>query len=153
MTKQATKQVEVESDRLSVAVSKSAIQRALLKIGKSNGHACPSDHAMDKLLHELLVAQEGQKFFEEMKKSTLEQINSDFSTVIKNIEPGTTGVVGMGSLYMLMLQVKNAASRLDTTKFITELRKLGVEQELIEEARENATTKSKPAQQFTVVSV
>ncbi|NJL54619.1 hypothetical protein HC928_05050 [bacterium] len=147
--KTTPEQSENESSHL--AMIRSAVHRALVRIGKSNGHACPTTDPNDELSHKLLVAQEGMRFFDNLKKEALEEIAEAYGDRIVNVDPGTVGAVSYGNLYMLLLQVKHAAERLDTKKFITELTRLGVGKGTIEEARENATTKNKPAQIFTVV--
>ena len=130
---------------------RAAILRAISNIGERNGHKCPTDNETDSNLHNLLVAHEGKKYFERQYERIIKEIEASFDKEIKRVTPGSTGTVVGGDFYTLVLQVNQPASRVDTTKFVTELRRLGVMPEVIDAARASATIENRPARRYSVV--
>jgi len=64
---------------------------------------------------------------------------------LEAIAPGASGVLFSGSIASVSAQVKRASDRVNVKQFCTELRKLGVNQEVIDKALSKATTSGTPA--------
>lgn len=146
-----TNTAEMVEEKKGFTEVRAAILRAISGIGERNGHKCPTDSKLDEWLHRLLVAHEGKKYFGKQYTNIITEIEAGYVEEIERITPGSSGEVVSGELYTLVLQVNQQASRLDSTKFITELRRLGVMSEIIDAAREAATVENRPARRYTVV--
>ena len=107
---------------------KGAVLKALGELGTKNGHKCPS------------------------KKRELENVIEQFglTTVIDDVPVGNTGALLNGGAYILNLEKKNPATRLDSKELIIQLRKAGVEVETIAAAIRAATKENAPAKSYTV---
>lgn len=131
---------------------KSAALKALGELGTKNGHKCPSKNNIDSYLHMLLVYDIAKKWSEKVYKRELENVIEQFGleSVIHDVPAGNTGALLNGDAYILNLEKKNPATRLDAKELIIQLRKAGVEAEIIAAAIRAATKENAPAKSYTV---
>lgn len=141
---------------MDAAKLKGNIQKHLDKIGSDKSTGLP-DNVGDNLPHEsiaweLMVAgvirSYGEKRYETAKRSAEEA-----GVLGKSAEavPGSKTVTYDGAYVSVIRTVNNASDKLDTKKFIAELRKRGVKQDVIDDAMLHATTASTPAKRYEAV--
>lgn len=131
---------------------KGAVLKALGELGTKNGHKCPGKNNIDTYLHMLLVYDIAQKWakkaYERERDNIIEQFG--LTTVIDDVPVGSTGALLNGGAYILNMEKKNPATRLDGKELIIQLRKAGVEAETIAAAIRAATKENAPAKSYTV---
>lgn len=146
---------------------KTALAKALTNIGRKNGTAFPEQEVQfsntsnevaetsmekEKRLYEYFVSAEAKSYFDKRFKEaklTCDQF-SDFGNVEK-YEPGSH-FIHDGPVVNVTLNVKRPASRVDTTALRSELRKLGVKQDVIDKAFDASSRENSPARSLIAVS-
>lgn len=141
---------------------RSKLMGALSRIGLNNGHACPQTMSnIDPILHEYIVATDGESFFKKRRDAAKEalmsvtnnaDLNDAMADVIKNDAPTSGVVLAVGGAYKCVADVKRPVEALNKVK----LRRL-----LINDAKlsatavdalfERATDVRKPAVTYKVV--
>lgn len=156
------------------AMYTNAVQKALDKIGNSNGHQfrdtwvstdprslSNSQHDLFiktcLAVHEYNVSSLGASYFERRRKDARKIIDrvideNDLTKAYASVKPGGAGVILQTPIGMLTLKVKSPASRLDTTVLKNALRARGVDVAVIEACFEMATLSNKPAESLEVVA-
>lgn len=102
----------------------------------------------DPLLHELYIAAEGRSFFNKKYDDLLEQATKEL-----DVASGSTTVAMQGNLYQLTISRNRESAKVDNKRFISELQKLGVKIDVINKAKENATTMQNGAKRIIVEKV
>lgn len=100
-----------------------------------------------KALHECLISYRGASIFDKRKeKAKVAAMNVGLLTNAQDVLPGSGQVtIYNGALIDLTCKKANPAKRIDITAFKSELRKAGVEQDIINECELAATKESAPA--------
>jgi hypothetical protein len=132
---------------------RNAISTAFDKIGKQNGHACPkSTNNQEGIVYELFVAQQLSRLADARKKAAMASA-VDSGVIFDHTEqPRSPGdyTLFSGEFASISLRVNNPSVSVDPKRFRSELAKLGVALELINEAEKKATIAKSPAHVFTV---
>lgn len=129
------------------------IQKHLEKIGTDKTTGLPTENTgnmpHEPIAWELMVAgiirSYGEKRYDAAKAAALAAgvLGKEADAV-----PGTKVAVYDGAYVTVTRQVNSPASRLDSKKLVTELRKLGVKQDVIDKAIAEATTQAAPAKRY-----
>ena len=128
-----------------------SIHRALIKIGNTNGHACPTGGSnLDPLYHDLLVSHTAKAYFDSIYKKRLESLKDIYEDEIAAAKVGHDTLIGVGHHYLVHLNLSKPASMMDQKKFVSELRKAGVSSDVITKATAAATKDKAGAKRFSV---
>lgn len=149
MTAQTARQKPLESVSRATSL-KAALYKAMASLGFKNGTAAPGK---EDTLHLLYVYNEVRGYFDKLYKAHLEAVFKayDLEDSCEKSPIGEATLLVDEQYYALTLKRTSPSSRVDLDKFTTELRRRGVSQKHIEEAREAATYDTKPARRFEVV--
>lgn len=105
-----------------VAQIRSALRKALSKLGTTNSHALPSGgNNHDAVLHELYVASEIEAYGKKRREEALKAVRNHVIEVnngvdeIERVDPGTEQALIHGVHYSLTVKRSNPSSRLDKT--------------------------------------
>ena len=136
----------------------SKLQTAMQNLGRTNGFAPPkSQDSADPALHELFVAETGRSLFDKRKKAALDAVKAHvkpdtIEAHLKAADKGTTGTYVLVDTenYTCTLTIKSPSERLDKSKLIVELVKLGVDETTARKAVANATEKTKASETYAV---
>lgn len=128
---------------------KSALLKALSNIGWKNGHAAPSEE--ERGVHLIYVYAEAKSFFEKMYKKQLEDVLTDRETMCNMAPIGDQVSIIDSENYVLTLKKANPSTKVDVDKFVTELRRLGVEAGVVASAKVAATVSAQPARTYRVI--
>lgn len=143
-----------------VSMLRAKLRQSMDKVGRTNGHACPSSSSnVDPVLHELFVAGEATAYWktrhDAAKAEALalgEGLDGAVDGVIK-MDAGTSVTIADGELYTLSVDIKKPAARLDQAALRSYLMvKLGLDRSVVEQAFDAATTKNAPAKTIRVSS-
>lgn len=141
---------------MDAAKLKGNVQKHLDKIGGDKATGLP-DNVGDNLPHEpaaweLMIAgiirSYGEKRYDNAKKAAEE---AGILGKSADAVPGSKTVTYDGAYVSVIRSVNNASDKLDNKKFIAELRKRGVKQDVIDDAMLHATTPGTPAKRFEAV--
>jgi hypothetical protein len=137
------------------ALFNDAIVTAFANIGVRNGSAINKFYSADQLTNkdplvlELYVAHKAKQLAEARYKAALAACERD-GLIVREGQVGTTTALYTSPIVTLSRQIKTPASRLDATKFRTELTLAGVKDDIINRAEERATVFNAPATSFVV---
>lgn len=105
---------------MSAATVRSAVRKALAKIGNTNSHALPPNaNNHDAVLHELYVASEIEAYAKKRREEALKAVRNHVVDVndgvdeIDRVEPGTEQILLNGNHYTLTVKKANPAKRLN----------------------------------------
>lgn len=138
---------------------KNDLQTHIQKLGVSDKKfkLLSSQHPMDKVLHEGFIADNLYRIGGQRRDIVRDVIRLELAEQIADIDHTAVNLqltqneelLNTGN-YVLNLQAKRPTKRLNTTRLKTELLKLGVHQETIDEAWEMASEDADPVNVFTI---
>lgn len=137
------------------------LRKALDKVGRSNGHACPpSTHNSDPVLHELFVSAEASAYwkqrFDAAKAEAMELAGDTVSNAVQSVIDmgvGTSVVSAEGDLYAMTVDISKPADRLDSKALRNYLKvECGIAPSVVDAAFDACTKKSAPAKKIKVAS-
>lgn len=107
---------------------------------------------LDRELHTLYVAQLiadwAQRKITTVRAALIDGF--ELSKQIDKLAPGEQATLLSGSVYAFTLAKRQPASRLDARELLVQLRRLGVKNELIEQAERRSMRECRPPQTFAV---
>lgn len=150
MTAQLARHVEPLNAVARSTRLRAALVKAFSAIGHKNGHASPDEHAD---LHLLYVYNEARSFFDKLYRNQLTDVSKayELEPLAANAPIGDPVTLIDEPHYALVLKKSTPAQRLDTDKFVTELRRRGVSADVIEHARNASYAETKPARRYEVI--
>jgi len=143
-----------------VNMMRAKLHRALDKVGKTNGHACPATTSnIDPVLHELYVTTECEAYFKTRSaaaKSAALGLSDTLDDAVQSVidmDIGTSVTLVSGDLYTLTADISKPANRLDQRALRSWLQvECGLSQADVDHAFTECTNKNAPAKRIKVAS-
>ena len=101
----------------------------------------------EALIH-FYVAQKGKEYWKKLSTDT-KALLLEQQYITDDLEPGETDIVAEGYNFDIECRVNTPITKVDNTKLLVELRKLGVTLKVIKTAMDNAVKEQAPAKYYT----